>query len=199
MPSRDQLLNEPRPRRFQLYRRRDATGMSGTGIVAEGIEHRDGSVQYHWLTSPGTWQMAQSAHDVKHIHGHSGKTEVRYLDDPGPAGDEKTLTQVYEDRNRLAVAFSLLAHEAGALSELAGMPGPYQEYNGGWHPPTEEDDADVDDWAVTWAQLPTGQVSWHVPRSLIEVAGVEQVAQEWDGHTRKEKNRRLLKYAATDW
>lgn len=199
MASRDQLLNEPRPRRFQLYRRRDATGISGTGVVAEGIEFRDGVCAYRWLTAPGTTQIAGQVEDIRHIHGHSGGTEVRYLDDPGPAGDDKTLTQVYEDRNRLAVAFSTLAKDAGHMADAVPVPGPTTAYSGGWHPPTDEDDADADEWAVTWATLPTGQVSWHVPRALVDVVDADQVALDYDGHDRTEKNDRLLKYASTDW
>lgn len=198
MPSRKQLLQEPKPRRFQLYRRRDATGISGTGIVAEGIEHRDGSVQYHWLTSPSTWQSAPSIHAVEHIHGHGNKTDVRYIDDEQHGGEDKTIAEVYEDRNRLAVAFSKLAEEAAAMADVASVPGPFQGYGGGYHLP-DADDADADDWAITWANLPTGQVSWHVPRNLAELSTVTQDPIDWDGHTRDEKNDRLLDYSTSDW
>ncbi|AFD02284.1 putative protein 3 [Haloarcula hispanica icosahedral virus 2] len=68
------------PRRWYLYRIRDHTGLSGCGVVAWGVQFPDGKVAYHWTTSPRTTQFAESIHDVQHIHGHEGKTEVRYVD-----------------------------------------------------------------------------------------------------------------------
>lgn len=70
-----------KPRRWQLVRKKDVTGMSGTGVVAEGIQFRDNSVAYKWRTSPSTVQFAESIHDVQHIHGHSGNTRVEFIDD----------------------------------------------------------------------------------------------------------------------
>jgi hypothetical protein len=39
-------------------------------------------------------------------------------------------------------------------------------------------------WPVVYIQLPTGQVSWHVPQHLYD----------WDGHDTAEKYRRLREY-----
>jgi len=161
--------------------------MSGTGVVAEGIEFRDGRAAYRWLTAPGTTQIADSIHDIEHIHGHGGKTTVRWLDDPHPDGREKTITEVYEDRNLLATAFSLVAHRLESSVTVG-------DYAGGWHPPRTEDDADADEWAVTWAETPTGQVSWHVPIWLAESSALPRQDHGWDGHTRQEKNNRLAEF-----
>lgn len=68
-------------RRFQLHRHRDVGGLSGTGIVAEGIRFGDGQCAYRWLTSPCTTQIAPSITAVKSIHGHGGKTKIHWLDD----------------------------------------------------------------------------------------------------------------------
>jgi len=174
------LLDEPRPRRFQLVRREDVSGMSGTGVVAEGIEFRDDMVAYRWLTAPGTTQIADSIHDVTHIHGHNGKTTVRWLDDPDPPGEGKTLGEVYDDRNLLALAFAALADRVDVADEWAG----------GWHLP-DADDADADEWAIVWAETPAGQVSWHVPITQARAGGLPRERLEWDGHTRTEKNARL--------
>lgn len=186
---RDDLLDEPRPRRFQLVRREDVSGMSGTGIVAEGIKFRDGKCAYRWLTAPGTTQIAESPHDIQHIHGHNGRTELRYLDDrEHEPGEEKSLAEIYDERNLLAVAFAELAYQHVA-------PG----FSGGWHPPTDADDADAAEWAVVWAALPAGQVSWHVPRSLVEGTDLIQASLDYDGHTPEEKNQRLVSFARGDW
>lgn len=177
---RDSLLDEPKPRRFQLVRRVDESGMSGTGIVSEGLEHRDGTCVYRWLTAPATTQVADSIHDITHIHGHNGKTTVRWLDGENEPGEQKTISQVYQDRNALAVAFSKLADEIGRT-----------RYAGGWRKP-DADDADAEEWSIVWADTPAGSVSWHVPRLLVDATALEETPHEWDGHDRKEKNRRLV-------
>jgi hypothetical protein len=69
------------PRRWFLFRKRDETGMSGTGIVAWGIQWPGGMVAYKWSTSPSTIQIAQSPYDVQQIHGHDYDSEVRFLDE----------------------------------------------------------------------------------------------------------------------
>lgn len=67
-------------RRWRLNRRADVSGMSGTGYVADGLEFRDGRVAYRWRTTPCTNQQAQHIEDVRHIHGHSNRTTVEWVD-----------------------------------------------------------------------------------------------------------------------
>ncbi len=69
-------------RRFNLIRKDDLTGISGVGIIAEGAEYSNGSVALTWLTPhwSGAWFI--SIHEVKHIHGHNGKTKVVWIDPP---------------------------------------------------------------------------------------------------------------------
>lgn len=198
MPSKKQLLNEPQPRRFQMVRRDDVSGMSGTGIVAEGIEWRDGRCAYRWLTSPGTTQIASQVEDIRHIHGHNGKTTIRWLDDQGHPGEEKTLSQVYEDRNRLAVAFATLCREINSLTNSNGVTGRLLGYDGGWNRPPKADDADAEEWAIVWASTPAGLVSWHVPIAMARTTDLPAKARSYDGHDRDQKNARLLDLARTD-
>lgn len=47
-------------------------------------------------------------------------------------------------------------------------------------------DPNEEEWPVAYIELPTGQVSWHLPRHV----------KEWDGHTTEEKYRRIHDYAA---
>lgn len=61
---------------FQLLRHEDATGVSGAGVVAEGVEFSDGSVALSWLTEHTSMGIYRSVDDVEKIHGHSGKTEI---------------------------------------------------------------------------------------------------------------------------
>ena len=73
-------------RRFQLHRRSDLTGVSGTGVVAEGVEFSDGVVGLHWT---GQWPSSVVHYDrgmeaVEAVHGHGGATEVVWLDNGEP-------------------------------------------------------------------------------------------------------------------
>lgn len=95
----------------------------------------------------------------------------------------KTIGDVYRERNLLATA---LAVDRNRRGERAG-----------WSEPTDEDDADADEWAVIWIELPTGQVSWHVPRTLVEATDLERRPYQWDGHSRLEKNARIEQF--TGW
>ncbi len=69
-------------RRFQLHRVEDVTGVSGTGIVAEGVEFTGGVVALRWISE---WPTSVVFHDrgmaaVEAVHGHSGKTRIVWLD-----------------------------------------------------------------------------------------------------------------------
>lgn len=72
-------------RMFTLQRDVDETGISGTGVVAEGIEFSDGVVALRWLVptgAPGAGNPTSVVfHDngiesVHKIHGHGGKTRI---------------------------------------------------------------------------------------------------------------------------
>jgi hypothetical protein len=66
-------------RLFHLVRHEDETGISGTGVVAEGVEYTDGQVSLRWLTGTASTAVYASIADVRTIHGHGGKTEVVWL------------------------------------------------------------------------------------------------------------------------
>lgn len=71
------------PRRFRLQRTVDATGVSGTGTVADGVLWPDGSAALRWRTQHASTAVYASLADVEHIHGHGGATQVVWLDDAG--------------------------------------------------------------------------------------------------------------------
>jgi len=62
---------------FRLVRDKDISGVSGTGIVAEGVEFGDGTAVIHWVSGdvhstsvyPGIMAVAA-------IHGHGGATRI---------------------------------------------------------------------------------------------------------------------------
>jgi hypothetical protein len=64
---------------FELYRHEDETGVSGTGHIASGVEFDDGTCVLRWRTeTPGTTIYASVEHMLR-VHGHNGKTEMRYV------------------------------------------------------------------------------------------------------------------------
>ena len=62
--------------KFWLRRLEDKTGISGVGIIAEGIEFSNGKCVISWLTEFKSIGIYNSIEDVKKIHGHNGKTEI---------------------------------------------------------------------------------------------------------------------------
>lgn len=75
-------------RLFQLHRDQDATGVSGTGVVADGVEFGDGTVAIRWRgDTPSTvvWEDISAAYRV---HGHVGQTRFVFLGYDGrPLGE----------------------------------------------------------------------------------------------------------------
>jgi hypothetical protein len=69
-------------RRFQFKRNEDETGISGTGIVAEGVVLTGGRTVVNWLTKYPTTSIYDSFADAEFLHGHDGKTEIVWLDQP---------------------------------------------------------------------------------------------------------------------
>jgi hypothetical protein len=69
-----------RMRLFLLIRNEDVSGVSGTGIVAEGVEFSDGTVAMRWLRRLFSVAFYGSIRDVLAIHGHGGRTQVKWLD-----------------------------------------------------------------------------------------------------------------------
>lgn len=67
-------------RAFDLVRRSDVSGVSGTGRVAEGFEFEDGTVAMRWLGRIGSTTLYDRVEDVSTIHGHGGSTEVVFRD-----------------------------------------------------------------------------------------------------------------------
>lgn len=85
------------PRRFKLVRHEDNTGVSGEGIVAHGVEFGDGAVVMQWHNEdneqladiPNGMAVKPAPNGVeatREVHGHEGRTELRWMDDSESAG-----------------------------------------------------------------------------------------------------------------
>lgn len=71
-------------RRFVMVRSHDVSGVSGTGVVAEGTVFSNGAVAYTWLTHLQTMAWAPSIDVLKNIHGHGGSTKIVFIDPENP-------------------------------------------------------------------------------------------------------------------
>lgn len=68
-------------RRFVLLRHRDINGVSGTGIVADGVEFPGGEVVVRWRGKSPSINIYQSLKSVDAVHSHKGATEIIMIDD----------------------------------------------------------------------------------------------------------------------
>jgi hypothetical protein len=59
-------------KRFSLSRRVDVSGVSGTGIVAQGCVFDNGYVALTWLTSNPSFVWYRSVDELIAIHDHVG-------------------------------------------------------------------------------------------------------------------------------
>lgn len=67
-------------RRFVLNRKEDECRVSGTGLIAEGIQFSSGRCAIVWLTETPSVDIYDSIADVEKVHGHGGKTVVEWID-----------------------------------------------------------------------------------------------------------------------
>ena len=66
-------------RMFELVRLEDENGVSGTGIVAQGVEFSDGSCALRWLSNVTSTAIYGRLADLIAIHGHGNTTRVRFI------------------------------------------------------------------------------------------------------------------------
>lgn len=67
-------------RTFKTVRTHDVSGVSGTGIVAEGVEFTDGTVVLRWVTERASTAFYDNLADLQAIHGHGGNTQIQWDD-----------------------------------------------------------------------------------------------------------------------
>jgi hypothetical protein len=67
-------------RTFELQRDVDVTGISGTGVVAQGVEFDDGTVVVRWLKRQDVIEPTTVIHptmdNVLALHAHGGSSQV---------------------------------------------------------------------------------------------------------------------------
>lgn len=70
---------------LHLRRERDETGISGVGIVAEGVQFSDGTCAMRWLSDLTSTAVYADIERVKAIHGHGGATMIAFDDEGSTA------------------------------------------------------------------------------------------------------------------
>ncbi|MEV4892118.1 hypothetical protein AB0K48_22310 [Nonomuraea sp. NPDC055795] len=69
-------------RRFMLMRHVDVSGVSGIGVVADGVHWPDGTLVIRWRGDRPSTVQWNCIDDAIAVHGHDGKTTFVYLDHP---------------------------------------------------------------------------------------------------------------------
>ena len=72
-------------RPFYLHRIVDASGVSGTGIVAVGAVLPSGKAVLEWRSRWKTITVFESVDQIVRIHGHGGRTQLHWGDPPQEA------------------------------------------------------------------------------------------------------------------
>lgn len=67
-------------RRFELHRSTDVTGVSGTGIVADGVEFDDDTVVLHWRGEHPSTVIWPNIGHVEEVNCHGGASTIEWLD-----------------------------------------------------------------------------------------------------------------------
>jgi hypothetical protein len=67
-------------RRFQFHRDEDVHGVSGTGVVAEGVEFASGLCVLSWLSQFGCTTTFVSRRAMEEVHGHEQRTRIVWID-----------------------------------------------------------------------------------------------------------------------
>ena len=103
------------PRTFELVRYRDLSGVSGTGVVAEGCVFSDGSVALRWRGDNPATAVWPDIDSVLAVHGHQGATEVRWI--------EQRTTDLFSELHQVRPPTSIADPSALPASHARGWAG----------------------------------------------------------------------------
>lgn len=74
----DDLMRSIVPATFKLLRIRDVSGVSGTGVVAEGVVFTNGKCAVTWYGKIASVTVYNSFKECEQIHGHGSDTKFVY-------------------------------------------------------------------------------------------------------------------------
>lgn len=84
-------------RTFQVIRDEDVSGVSGVGVIAEGVLFSSGKVFVNWISMHKIVEMADSVAEWEAVHGHEGRTRIVWDDEEIEPEPEKKKTVLDED------------------------------------------------------------------------------------------------------
>lgn len=100
-------MSSDEPRVFKMVRNHDETGVSGTGVVLDGIEYPNGMVAVCWRSKTPSVNVYRSFVEFKHLHidAHpSNDTEIHWFTiteerppDPAPPDSEEEEDETPDD------------------------------------------------------------------------------------------------------
>lgn len=67
-------------KRFYLERKEDVSKVSGTGVIAVGVQFPDKKAIMQWQTAIKSVVIYDSVENLIKVHGHDGKTVLKWLD-----------------------------------------------------------------------------------------------------------------------
>lgn len=96
---------------FELHRLEDVSGISGTGIVAQGVVFDDGTCVLRWLTEYRSVAFYENLVTLEKIHLHEGRTRIRFARHPFVCGFDDCVQDACENAPFASVG-GLQAREA---------------------------------------------------------------------------------------
>lgn len=185
-------------RRFKVVRDQDITGISGTGVVAEGVEFSDGSVVMRWLDIDHnsanykrgvrpTIVIHESITSVEALHGHNGATHVEFVDEIVDLSQVSDGYHTFAELYHYRMLYNALA--ANCMHTLGNRV--YKSWNHSDGKPCFDGG-----WFIVVLELPQGQVTNHYKEEwwdLFNIPSVERPSA-YDGHTPQVAAARLLQY-----
>lgn len=96
---------------FELHRQKDPTGVSGTGIVAQGVIFNNGWCVLNWLTAHRSIAVYESIDEVIAIHGHDGQSHIIQVCDYNAPLVKRLVTNEHQDNfENVSVDFTSKNH-----------------------------------------------------------------------------------------
>src|SRR4051812_15630404 len=110
-------------RRFHLQREADVSGVSGIGIVAEGVTFSTGKTVLNWTVSGKSSVAVYDSLDMMlGIHGHKGRTTVEWLDEHPLVVSDLELTQ-FQETGQTTVPVKSYSEALTAAAQIAATLG----------------------------------------------------------------------------
>jgi len=117
-------------KKFYLQRNEDLSGVSGIGIVAEGVEFSDGTAVIRWLGDKSSTGVYASVRELIRIHGHEGKTIIVWAKDK-KSSKRKDNTKEFDVEKAIKDITDKINKSPNPYAPYIPTPGQQEPYE--WH------------------------------------------------------------------